>query len=97
MRDTFEWIDGATSDNEALRHALYDLAAQQIAAQALSVAFATMAEITEKEARSFVERVANYSGVTTRKMRAGSDTTVGTRATGILMRLARMRHGFVAR
>jgi hypothetical protein len=95
MRDTFEWIDGAANGNEDLRHALYDLAAQQIAAQALSVAFATLAEINENEARRVVEQVAGYPGVTMRKMRADSETTVGKRATEILMRLARMRSGFV--
>jgi hypothetical protein len=33
MRDTFEWIDGATKDSELLRHALYELAAHQIASR----------------------------------------------------------------
>jgi hypothetical protein len=94
MRDTFEWIDGATGENADLRHALYDLAAQQIAGQALSVGFVTLGEIDQKAARTLVEKVAGYPGVTMRKMRPGSDTTVGARATEILMRLATMRPGF---
>ena len=95
MRDTFEWIDGATEGNDELRHALYDLAAQQIAAQAVSVAFTTLAEMSEADARNLVEKVAGYPGVTMRAMRRDSKTSVGKRATEILMSLGRMRPGFV--
>jgi hypothetical protein len=95
MRDTFEWIDGATEQNDDLRHALYDLAAQQIASQAISVAFATLAEMSEKDARELVEKVAGYPGVTMRPLSANSQTSVGKRATEIVMSLGRIRPSFV--
>lgn len=97
MRDTFELIDGATDRNEDLRHALYDLAAQQIAAQAFSVACVTQAEMSEAIGRQLVEQIAGYPGVTGRYMTEGSQTSVGKRATEILMRLCRMRPGFANR
>jgi hypothetical protein len=94
MRDTFECIADAANGNDNLRHALYDLAAQQIATQAFSLACARYTQIDDKMASELVEQVADYPGVTGQRMRADNRTTVGERATEILMRLARMRPGF---
>lgn len=94
MRDTFEWIDGATEKNEDLRHALYDLAAQQIGGQAFSLACASQNSIDADEARRLVEKVAGYPGVTGRQIRPQSETRVGERATEVLISLARMRTSF---
>jgi hypothetical protein len=95
MRDTFEWIDGATNADEELRHALYDLGAQVIASQAFALACATTAEIDMNEARRLVEQVAGYPGVTGRQMRSGSETRVGERAAEIVISLGKNRPGFV--
>ncbi|MDI4231481.1 hypothetical protein OZ411_01465 [Bradyrhizobium sp. Arg237L] len=95
MRDTFEWIDGATRDNDDLRHALYDLGAQVLASQAFALACATMKTIDEHEARQLVEKVAGYPGVTGRQMRPGSETRVGDRAAEVVISLAKDRPGFV--
>jgi hypothetical protein len=97
MRDTFEWIDGATKDSEQLRHALYDLAAHQIASQALSVAIATRSHIDEDAARELIELVAMYPEVTGRRMTPENAYRISDRAVEILMRLARMKPGFVER
>ena len=95
MRDTFEWIDGATRDNEDLRHALYDIGAQVIASQAFALACATMASIDKDDARRLVEQVAGYPGVTGRKMTPESQTYVGERAAEIVISLGKDRPGFV--
>jgi hypothetical protein len=94
MRETFDRIDFATESNEMLRAAFYDMAAQQIATQAFAVACATMSTISERAAARLVEDVAGYPGVTGRTIR-DSQTTVGKRATEMLMMLARMKPGFV--
>lgn len=95
MRDTFEFIDAATMNNEDLRHALYDLAAQQIASQAFSLAGQSLTSINATEARKLVETVAGYSGITGRLMRQDSKTRVGERATEILIGLCGNRSGFL--
>ncbi|MCK1706133.1 hypothetical protein IVA86_33210 [Bradyrhizobium sp. 146] len=95
MRDTFEWIDGATRDNEDLRHAMYDLGAQLLASQAFALACATMTSIDKMDARRLVERVAGYPGVTGRRMTPESDTYVGDRAAEIVISLGKDRPGFV--
>ena len=95
MRDTFEWIDGATGGNEDLRHALYDLGAQILASQAFALACATMTSIDKTEARRLVEKAAGYPGVTMRRMTPESETYVGDRATEIVVSLAKERPGFV--
>ena len=40
MRTTMEMIDGATHDNEKLRHDFYETIAQTLASQALPIAIA---------------------------------------------------------
>lgn len=94
MRDTFEWIEGATGNDENMRHALYDLAAQQIASQAVTVAFASLTTVSRQDIERLVEEVAGYPGVTGRLMREDSKTRVGERATEIAVRLAKMRTSF---
>lgn len=95
MRDTFEWIDGATEDNDDLRHALYDISAQQIGTQAITVAFATLFYTTRDELERLVEKVAGYPGVTGRMMREGSETRVGERATEVAVGLAKLKPNFL--
>lgn len=95
MRDTFAWIDDATENNEALRHALYDLAAHQIAAQALPIAFATSQNLDAKSAGRLIETVAGYPGVTGRTLSKTSTLTVAHRATEILIGLADLKPNFV--
>jgi hypothetical protein len=94
MRDTFEAIDGASEKNDDLRHALYELSAQQLASQALSIAFATMRSIDEVQARQLIEDVAGYPGITQRRMRSDSKTLLGERATEMLISLAKKRPNF---
>jgi hypothetical protein len=95
MRETFDWIDDATENNERLRAAFYDMAAQLIATQAFAVACATRTTISEVIAAKLVEDVAGYSGVTGRTMTKDSKIIVGKRAIEMLMMLARMKPGFV--
>ena len=52
-------------------------AAQQIAAQAFSVACVTLNNISEDTARTLVEKVAGYPGVTGRKMTRESNDLTG--------------------
>jgi hypothetical protein len=72
------------------------MTARQIAAQAAALAFAGgYHQLDRRLAAEIVEKTAGYPGVTGRKMRSDSDTSVGARATEILMNLARMRPSFV--
>jgi hypothetical protein len=95
MRDTFELIDAATDGDDELRDALYDLAAHQIASQAVSIAFATRTQIDEDHARNLIEDVAGYRGVTGRRMTRESKNKISDRALEIFLRLARIKPGFV--
>lgn len=89
MRDTFESIDEATRENEDLRAALYDLAAQQLAAQALPILMKRHAFAGRTDAARLIEEVAGYPGVTSRQFRPRSQARVGSRATEILVSLAK--------
>jgi hypothetical protein len=53
-------------------------------------------QLDEAYARELIEQIAGYPGVSGRRMESDSKTTVGVRATEILLRLARMRSGFVS-
>ena len=89
MRDTFESIDEATVADDLLREALYELAAHEIATQALTVAAARRQWIASDEvAHRLVEEVADYPAVTARRFPL-LDKSLGQRTTEILMRLAR--------
>lgn len=94
MRETFEFIDSATRDQPELRQALYYITAQQLAGQALSLAFATRSKIDAAEARSLIERVAGYPGVTARWMTESKKLMVGDYATEVLIRLAKERQSY---
>jgi hypothetical protein len=94
MRDTFEFIDAATDVNDQMRHALYELGAQAIAAQAFALANATTASIDAEDARRIVEQVVGYPGVTARWMSETKSKRVGDRATEIVIKLAKMRLSF---
>jgi non-ribosomal peptide synthetase component F len=95
MRDTFEWIDAAATFKSEERHALYDLAAQQIGTQAFMVACLTEATVNLEKMRQIVEKVAGYPGVTSRRMRPDSNTFVGDRAAEIALSLCRNKPGLV--
>jgi len=65
--------------------------------QALSIAFATRSQMDEDYACELIELVAVYPGVTGRRMTPESANRISDRALEIMMRLARMKPGFVER
>ena len=90
MPDMFELIESATANDDALRQALCELAAQTIAAQAFSVANSTRASITTADAVEIVEQV-----VGERRVKAPDlSRRVGDRASALMAQLARLRPNF---
>jgi len=79
MRFALELIDAATSD-EWMRRALYDIAAQEVASQALAIALTNFPSgLDTNQANNLIEGVAGYPGVTGSRTRAESRTR-GARA-----------------
>ncbi|WP_336488339.1 hypothetical protein [Methylobacterium nigriterrae] len=87
MRDTLAAIDTAVSDKR-VTEALYYLATEQLAAQALALAAHRRSEpaTSEQAARSWIDAIAGGPGITERHM-PGSSRTIGEVAA---VRLARL-------